>query len=109
MKLNRVRAGSTLYIFDDASAEQVEQEIVKELRNGETIQRLGVDGIERSREWIAEEVVFDSTKFGSDAYTWDRSGEQVKVRRFLCVQTGAGVCTRKELRPVYKSFSEAVG
>jgi hypothetical protein len=84
----KVMCGSTLVIGTPA---EVEVEVKKALRRGESVTENGVS------RWISHQVVFKSGKSGSDAYVWDKTGNKVKHEKVLCTKTQDGRITTETI------------
>jgi len=102
MKLFKIKISdgyeAELCITDEVMLETVIEKAEKALKNGKTV--TWHDG---RIEWIEDEIVFDSTKDASDAFTWDKSGNRVLYERFLYTKIGDEV-TKDLLRTVFKKW-----
>jgi len=58
-------------------------------------------------QWINSYPECDHSKSGADVYTWDKTGDRVKVNRVL-VTVENGIRTEKNLRAVYRNFGDAI-
>ncbi len=96
-KLNFTRIGDTLFVCDETTRDLVlEENIVPEGHAA-----IFEDG---SSEWVIDEIVSDTSKTGSDMFTWDKSGNRVKYERCRYRKTADGVVTREVEKTVFKSF-----
>ena len=88
-----------LIITDEEMLETVIAKADKAMLNGKTI--TWHDG---RTEWIEDEIIFDPTKDGSYAFTWDASGNRVKYERVRYTKIGDEV-TKETLRTVFKGWA----
>ena len=96
-----VKIGDTLQVYigdsDDLTA-SMDKDIAKGLKAGKLIQRDG------TKQWIDDSPITDTNKAGSDAYTWDKSGNKIKHNRTLVTMDADGNKTDKIIGTVYKNF-----
>jgi len=94
--------GNTVYVylFKEKDEEKIRADIEKLVKpNGDALVSLK-DG---TRTWIEDQPVFDSSKEGSDRYTWDRTGNRVLCERIRFQQDGDEMLTRV-LKRVWREF-----
>lgn len=89
----------TIVFYTDADAKSIERRCQKAMGKGHQIEYL--DG---TITWYDDDVDFDATKTGVDAYTWDRRGDRVRHTRFLVTRTKDGKVTKTKLRSLYRAF-----
>lgn len=92
----KVLIGGRLFI---GSTAEVEPQIKAALERGEHVTENGII------KWIAFNTVFDSTKEGSARYTWDKTGNKVKVEKILCIDN-KGERTRTSLGFTFKKYED---
>lgn len=93
------RCGDTLYVYDDETKARVEQQIERRLLSGDC--KTNGDG---SREWIEDEMVVDTSKAGSDQYTWAKDGNRVLHHRIRHTFHKDGRHEQVLLKKIYKAF-----
>lgn len=94
------RVGDTLHVFIGTEADDFSGKIASlESPDGHAV--VSDDG---SAVWITDVEVVDTSKSGSDRYTWDRSGNRVKHARTRFVRDAAGSVSSKVLKHVYKEL-----
>lgn len=99
-KLNTVQCGTTRHLFDDASRAKVEAKIHRQMVDGDVLYH--EDG---RREYFQDEIIFDAATEGSGRFTWDKSGEKIKHKRFRVVASKKGRTISKQFdRAIYKSW-----
>lgn len=99
MKLFKVRYGQTLYVYDKTTAEEILGGLRKSLvPNGD-----GLIFSDSHREFIEDVAVVDTSKSGSDQYTWDKTGNKVLHRR-VYVTVIDNKRSEKLIRKVYKEL-----
>lgn len=94
----KVVIGKRLFI---GSTAEVEPRIERALARGQHVTEGG------TIKWITFTVVFDGTRYGSAQYTWDASGNKVKVEKILVTDT-KGEITKQSLGFIFKNFEEVV-
>jgi len=99
MKLRVTRTSSTLFVYDDSTAPEVEKQIKKLIRDGESRHMPNGD-----RVWETWEVIYDSSKEGSAAFQWDKSGGKVKCRLVRCTLTKDKKLQKREVRQAFRAY-----
>lgn len=66
------------------SPEEIERAKLKALNAGYTVRHRG------SSYWLEEREVYDTSKEGSDCYTWDKSGNKIRVQRVIMAKDAEG-------------------
>lgn len=89
------KVGSTLHIYDPSMREQIEREA---FAKDEAVVEL--DG---SKVYQQDHTVIDTTKTGSDMYTWDRTGNKAKHTRYRVHVDKDGKVTRTKVKTIWKS------
>ena len=98
------RNGALVQVFigDDDDKERMDElvaaHIKKELSRGYDVKYKGVT---QFLEW---DVIFDRSKKGSAAYTWDKSGEKVKHTVTLVSRDSDGNITREDKGTTWRKF-----
>ena len=98
------RHGALVQVFigDDDSKERMDElvaaHIKKELSRGYDVKYKGVT---QFLEW---DVIFDRSKKGSAAYTWDKSGKKVKHTVTLVSRDSDGNITREDKGTTWRKF-----
>lgn len=102
MKLFKIKISdgyeAELIICDEFTLESVIAKADKAMREGKTI--TWHDG---RTEWIEDEIIFDHTKNGSYAFTWDNSGNRIKYERVRVTRIGDEI-TKEVLRTGFKKW-----
>jgi hypothetical protein len=94
------RVGDTLHVFLGTDGDNFDEKIAGlEQPDGHAVE--AADG---SAVWIADAEVVDTTKSGSDQYTWDKSGNRIKHARTRFVRDASGNVTQTVLRFIYKAM-----
>ena len=87
-----VQIGGTVFISIGASTfAALDAKIMRALRRGETVIENGIT------KWVEFFAVRDNTKDGTDAYTWHRDGNRVKVEKVLITKTHDNSITREHI------------
>lgn len=88
-----------IVLFSDEDKAEVERKVNHALGRGKTVTRAG------KRLWRRDIPICDSAKAGSEAYTWDRSGNKILCRRVLFTQhTPLGDIIQEERGRVFRAF-----
>ena len=102
MNVEAVMWGSQIQIIiggdDDDMSGAVGQVIRKALKSGHKVTHRGVS------RWVTYTVLFDSSRIGSEAYTWDKSGNRVAHHRIMHTQNEGGIVSKEVVGTVYKLF-----
>jgi hypothetical protein len=96
-KIKVARTSSTLYVYDSSTQSRVEKALKRALLDGESVHH--ADG---SREWISDEVITDTTKSGSECFTWAADGNRVKHERCRYTLRKDGVLEKVVLKTVFR-------
>lgn len=92
------RVGNTIHVFLGTESDDFGEKIT----SLETPDGHGVVSEDGSEVWITDVEVVDTSKEGSDRYTWDKSGNRVKHARTRFTRDSAGNVRSEVLRHVYK-------
>lgn len=90
-----------LQICDAGAYPKIQKLAEKALIAGKMVQW---DWPEGPVEWIVDEVEFDNSQDGSAAYTWDKSGNRVRFRRYRMTRIGTDKPTKTFVKTVFKRF-----
>ena len=99
MKLLVQHVGDTLFVFSESAKAEVEAQMEAKMRQGHA--KYNQNG---SREFIESNPIIDTTKSGSAAYTWDKTGNKVKHNRFRVKIDADRNITREFLGTSWKEF-----
>jgi hypothetical protein len=99
LKLHSIRVDDTLNVFNEGARAQVVAKAKKALKNGST-----VTWEDNSTQWQEVFIKIDSTKKGSQHYTWNKSGEKVLAEIFLATKAPSGKITKKKIGTKYVKF-----
>lgn len=104
LAMRTVRMGDTLRVYvmkpeDTQKMEPlIEAEIKRALNRGQTVEE---DGIQ---QWIEEIEVRDSSKSGSEAYTWHPDGNRIWVEKKLVTKFKDGAIVRQPAGFVWRKW-----
>jgi len=103
MRIHRIKVSTgeeaTIYLCDDENLAAITAKAEKAMKAGATV--TWQDG---RQQWINDDILFDSSKNGSAAFQWDRSGNRVKHERFLVTRTPDGQIRTEAVGTVFKRF-----
>lgn len=92
-----VQIDDRLHIFVGAdTAGKIERTIKRALADGKTIIENGTS------QWIEFWPVRDNTKSGTDAYTWQKGGNNVRTEKILFTKNPQNEVTKKSMGFVWK-------
>lgn len=94
--LKTARIGDTLCIYDAAG-----EQIVKKMIIPDGHAMIKPDG---SAEWVADIEVVDTTKQGSNQYTWDKTGNRIRHARTRFTKASSGEITSVVEKFIYKKM-----
>jgi len=98
-----IQIGDTLHLLIGADTQEIdviaEKKIKAALATGQTVIENGVS------TWIGTSEVLNQNKSGSAAYTWDKSGNKIKIEKFLVTKTADGAVSRKSLGFAWRNFN----
>lgn len=101
-----VQIGESLHVFAGTPADaeaiglKIGELVETSLAKGETI-RFTETGIQM---WIEVTPLFDTSKQGSERYTWHSDGNRVKCARYVVTKSKEGKTNRKALTPVWRKY-----
>jgi hypothetical protein len=88
-----------VFLYVDVDAEEIAKKIQKLMNKGGVL--IHVDG---SREWHEWEQIVDTTKSGSEQYTWDKTGNKV-LCQLVRHHTMNGLAMKKQIiRKRFRKF-----
>ena len=100
-----MRHGETLHVFAGLAADsQQRDEWLQNLRDALTVGGDALQFPDGSSEWLGDEAIVDTSKSGSEQYTWDKAGQRVKCRRSTYYRDAAGNVEAKFCRIVWRNF-----
>ena len=96
-----IQIGRTLYICDETTIDGVKAKANKALAKGSTIV------LEDGRTlWYDYWEIIDTTKLdqGSEAYSWDKSGNKVRHDKYLMTKHPDGRVEKKHVGTVFRKW-----
>lgn len=100
-EISSMQAGDTLNVYI-GKGEEIEKAKASDIKKAHAKGESAIhDGI---KTWITHNVIFDTSKEGSDAFTWDASGNKVKNERILVTVDAEGNRTEEMLGTVFKNY-----
>lgn len=100
-EVSSMRSGGTLNVYigsGDELAKAKARDIKKAHAKGESAEVAGV------KTWITHKAVIDTSKDGSDMFTWDKSGNRIKQTKILVTVDADGKRTEEVLGTVFKNY-----
>ena len=100
-----VTIGDTLRIWMGTADEieslkpTIEAEIKRALARGDTVTENGTS------RWVEESEVRDSSKTASDAYTWSKDGNSIKVEKAMVIKQANGNLRRESIGFGWRKWS----
>jgi len=100
-KISSMQAGGTMHVYL-GNGEEIEKAKTEDIKKAHKKGQATItDGI---KSWITHNVIYDASKEGSAAYTWDASGNKVKNKKILVTIDADGKRTEELLGTVFKNY-----